>query len=104
MQHEMDAATLQLIALLYKVVCALGGALCGSLLLHFRQWRTRRYMREALAREQAYASSRAERNSRTESRVTRETTARLLKIFLHEPRPTLQRLADDSETDFTIKR
>lgn len=94
----------QLIALLFRIVYALGGALCGSLMLHFRAWRTKRYMREVLAREQAYAASRAEKNSRLESRAVRETTGRLLKAFLEEPRPTLQRLADDSETDFTIKR
>lgn len=100
----MDPVQQQLISLLFRVVYALGGALCGSLMIIFRSWRQKKYLREALAREQQYASSRAERNSRIESKATRETTARLLKAFLQEPRPTLQRLADDSETDFTLPR
>lgn len=99
----MDPVQRELIALLYRVVYALGGALFGSLMHIWRSSRQRRYLREALAREQHYASSRAERTSRIESRTVRETTARLLTKFLQEPRPTLQRLADDTETDFTIK-
>lgn len=100
----MDPVQQQLVALLFRCVYALGGALCGSLMHIWRSSRQKRYLREALAREQQYASSRAERNSRLESRAVRETTGRLLTKFLQEPRPTLQRLADDTETDFTLKR
>lgn len=100
----MDPVQRELVVLLFRIVYVLGGALCGSLMHIWRSSRQKRYLREALAREQQYASSRAERNSRIESKATRETTGRLLTKFLQEPRPTLQRLAEDTETDFTLRR
>lgn len=87
----------QLIALLFRVVYVACGALCASAMAIWRQYRRGRYLKKALENEQQATTSRAHGASR-------ETSERLLRIFFQEPRPTLQRLADDTETDFTIKR
>lgn len=87
----------QLVALLLRLIYVACGALCASAMTIWRQSRQRRYLKKALENEQQATTSRVRAASK-------ETSDRLLRIFMQEPRPTLQRLADDSETDFTIKR
>lgn len=86
----------QLIALLFRLVYVACGALCASAMAIWRASRRARYLKKALENEQQATSSRVQSGAK---RVSDE----LLRTFLHEPRPTLRRLADDSETDFTIK-
>lgn len=93
----MDLAQQQLIALLFRLLWLAGGVLSGAMLVIARQWRQKKYLREALERQERVGSSRTQAAVQT-------AVDRLLKRFLQEPRPSLRRLADDSETDFTIKR
>lgn len=60
--------------------------------LTYGLWRRTKYLEEALRREQR----------RTIAQLN-ETQSRLLAIFFREQRPTLQQLADDTESGFSLK-
>ena len=61
--------------------------------LTYGLWRRTKYLEEGLRREQ-----------RKTIAQLNETQERLLQIFFREQRPTLEALADDTETDFNLKR
>lgn len=62
----------------------------------YNHWTRRRYSEEALARLGRVNSSR-------ESVLVERTTDRMLTAFFDAPKPTLRSLADDTETEFSLK-
>lgn len=60
--------------------------------LTYSLWRRTKYLEEGLRREQ--------RKTIAQLNATQE---RLLQIFFREQRPTLQQLADDTESEFSLK-
>lgn len=89
----MDPVHQELVALLFRIVYALGGALCGSLTVIWRQYRRGRCLKKALENEQQLAISRVS-----------EATQRPLKAFLQELKPTVQRLAEDTKSTWKLER
>ena len=65
---------------------------CVSLTGIWRLWRKTRFLREALRRERQRSIERCN-----------EIQRQLLTTFFDAGVPTLQSLADDTETDFTLK-
>lgn len=92
----MDPQAL-LIALLFRVIYVACGALCASVIAIWRQSRQRRYLKKALENEQQATSSRVQS-------AVKESSDRHLKAFLNEGKPMLERLADDTKTDFDLRR
>lgn len=87
----------QLIALLFRLVYVACGALCASAMAIWRASRRARYLKKALENEQQATSSRVQS-------AVKESSDRHLKAFFHEGKPMLERLADDTKTDFVLKR
>lgn len=61
----------------------------------WKLWTRTRYLGEALARFGAVSSSR-------ESALAERITDRLLKAFFRAPKPTLESLANDTETPWNV--
>lgn len=89
----MNNLELQLAAFLARyawVACSIG---CGYLIGTWRAYRTRRYAREFLARSE----------QRNIERLNAQQKL-LLQTFFAAGQSTLTTLADDTESEFTLKR
>ena|ERR1044071_1181433 len=72
-----------------------GLALCSWARATWRLWTRTRYLGEALARHERVSCSR-------ETALIEKSTDRLLKAFFKAPKPTLESLASDMETPFSL--
>lgn len=77
---------------LYDVLFVAASAGLWWIKFTYSLWRRTRYLEELLRRER-----------RSESAKLDGLRTRMLEHFFKEPKPTLQALADDTETDFDLK-
>ena len=79
----------------WPVACAAGGVVSLWIRHTYRAWTRNRYLGEALERLGHVNSSR-------ERASIERVTERLLKSFYGAPRPTLESLANDTETPWNL--
>lgn len=80
----------------YAVLALASWALFFSPKLTWRLWRQNRYLGEALERSGRVSSSR-------ESALAERITDRLLSRFFKAPKPTLESLANDTQTPWKVE-
>lgn len=93
----MEPWQFELAAFLARHFWAVCGGLCLWAHASWRLWTRTRYLEEALARAGRVSSSR-------ENALAEKITDRLLKAFFKAPKPTLESLANDTETPWSLER
>lgn len=94
---------LELCALLAQAFWLVLGAGLSSLLLFWRQWRTTRYLKEALVRQQRSGFEQQRATIKRSYARWNELQKSLLERFLRAPVPTLNDLADPTGPGFSLK-
>jgi hypothetical protein len=97
----MDPSTLcQIVAQAFWLVL---GAGLSSLGITWRLFRTTRYLKEALVREQRSSIERERRRIAESYRTFNALQRSLLESFLREPTPTLRDLVERTEREFQAR-
>lgn len=94
---------LELCAMVTQAFWLALGAGLSSLLLFWRQWRTTRYLKEALARQQRSDFVQQQAIIRRSYARWNELQKSLLERFLRDPVPTLNDLAEPTAPEFSLK-
>ncbi len=93
-QQDLDLA-LYLARRYWYVLAVACWIACSFARATYRLWTRTRYLGEAWARQERVNSSR-------ETALAERITDRLLKAFFKAPKPTLESLANDMETPFSL--
>lgn len=100
----MEADELRLCGWAIQAFWLVLGVGCSLLLNTYRQWRTNKYLNEALARVQRSGSERLRTAIASFYRLSNERQKTLLESFLRAPVPTLQDLVSRTEEEYKLRR
>ncbi len=95
--------TLQLCSIIAQAFWLVLGAGLSSLGITWRLYRTTRFLREALGREQRSSIERERRRIAASYRTFNALQRSLLESFLREPTPTLRDLVERTEREFQAR-
>ena len=99
----MNNLELQIAAFVARYAWAASLIGFGYLMGIWRAYRTKRYARELLARSERQHCEQMKRSERRSIERLNEQQKLLLRNFFAEGQPTLDKLADDTESDFRVR-